>query len=221
MADERRVRTVIFDLGGVLIDWNPRYLYRKLFADDEPGMERFLAEVTTAAWNHSLDAGKPFAEGVAELIAKHPAERERIEAYHSRWIETISGPILGTVEVLEDLAERKVPLYAITNWAAETFDIVRRDPAYAFLDLFREIYVSGTLRMAKPEPAIFHHALGRIGGDPSTASSSTMSRRTSAPQRRSASPSTTSPHPKVWPPTSNSAGSWPSGCAGSCAGLRR
>jgi 2-haloacid dehalogenase len=167
MADERRVRTVIFDLGGVLIDWNPRYLYRKLFVDDEPGMERFLAEVTTAAWNHSLDAGKPFAEGVAELIAKHPAERERIEAYHSRWIETISGPIMGTVEILEDLAERKVPLYAITNWAAETFDIVRRDPAYAFLDLFREIYVSGSLRMAKPEPAIFHHALGRIGGEAS------------------------------------------------------
>ncbi len=167
MADERRVSTVIFDLGGVLIDWNPRYLYRKLFADDEPGMERFLAEVTTAAWNHSLDAGKPFAEGVAELIAKHPAERERIEAYHSRWIETISGPILGTVEILEDLAERKVPLYAITNWAAETFDIVRRDPAYAFLDLFREIYVSGSLRMAKPEPAIFRHALGRIGGEAS------------------------------------------------------
>jgi 2-haloacid dehalogenase len=167
MADERRVRTVIFDLGGVLIDWNPRYLYRKLFVDDEPGMERFLAKVTTAAWNHSLDAGKSFAEGVAELIAKHPAERERIEAYHSRWIETISGPILGTVEILEDLAERKVPLYAITNWAAETFDIVRRDPAYAFLDLFREIYVSGSLRMAKPEPAIFHHALGRIGGEAS------------------------------------------------------
>jgi 2-haloacid dehalogenase len=167
MADERRVSTVIFDLGGVLIDWNPRYLYRKLFVDDEPRMERFLTEVTTAAWNHSLDAGKPFAEGVAELIAKHPVERERIEAYHSRWIETISGPIMGTVEILEDLAERKVPLYAITNWAAETFDIVRRDPAYAFLDLFREIYVSGSLRMAKPEPAIFHHALGRIGGEAS------------------------------------------------------
>jgi 2-haloacid dehalogenase len=167
MADERRVSTVIFDLGGVLIDWNPRYLYRKLFVDDEPKMERFLTEVTTAAWNHSLDAGKPFAEGVAELIAKHPVERKRIEAYHSRWIETISGPILGTVEILEDLAERKVPLYAITNWAAETFDIVRRDPAYAFLDLFREIYVSGSLRMAKPEPAIFHHALGRIGGEAS------------------------------------------------------
>jgi 2-haloacid dehalogenase len=167
MADERRVSTVIFDLGGVLIDWNPRYLYRKLFVDDEPGMERFLAEVTTAAWNHSLDAGKPFAEGVAELIAKHPAERERIEAYHGRWIETISGPIIGAVEILEDLAEREVPLYAITNWAAETFDIVRRDPAYAFLDLFREIYVSGSLRMAKPEPAIFRHALGRIGGEPS------------------------------------------------------
>ena len=163
MIDGRRVETVIFDLGGVLIDWNPRYLYRKLFVDDEPGMERFLAEVTTAAWNLSLDAGKPFTEGVAELIAKHPAERERIEAYHGRWIEMISGPILGTVAILGELADRGVPLFAITNWAEETFEIVRRDPAYAFLDLFREIFVSGTLRMIKPEPAIFRHALARMG----------------------------------------------------------
>jgi 2-haloacid dehalogenase len=167
-AGQRRqpVSTVIFDLGGVLIDWDPRHLYRKLFVDDEPGMERFLAEVTTAAWNLSLDAGKPFAEAVAELIAKHPAERARIEAYHGRWIEMISGPIRGTVEILEDLAGRGVPLYAITNWASETFEIVRRDPAYAFLDLFREIYVSGELGMVKPEPAIFRHALARIGAEP-------------------------------------------------------
>jgi 2-haloacid dehalogenase len=160
------VGTVIFDLGGVLIGWDPRHLYRKLFVDDEPGMERFLAEVTTSAWNLSLDAGKPFAEGVAELIAKHPHERARIEAYHGRWIEMISGPIHGTVAILEDLAERGVPLYAITNWASETFEIVRRDPAYAFLDLFREIYVSGELGMVKPEPAIFRHALSRIGAGP-------------------------------------------------------
>ena len=157
------VDTVIFDLGGVLIDWDPRYLYRTLFVEDEPGMERFLAEVTTAAWNLQLDAGKPFAEGVTELIAQHPHERERIEAYHARWIEMISGPIHGTVAILEELAARGVPLYAITNWSAETFALTRREPAYAFLDLFREIFVSGELRMVKPEPAIFRHALERIG----------------------------------------------------------
>ncbi len=166
MSGQQAVTTVVFDLGGVLIDWDPRHLYRKLFDDDEPGMERFLAEVTTSAWNLSLDAGKPFGEAVAELIAKHPGERARIEAYHARWIEMISGPIPGTVALLEGLAERKVPLYAITNWAAETFAIVRSDPAYAFLDLFREIYVSGELKMVKPEPAIFRHALARIGAEP-------------------------------------------------------
>ena len=133
------VDTVIFDLGGVLIDWDPRYLYRTLFVDDEPGMERFLAEVANAAWNGEMDGGKPFAEGVAELIARHPHERERIEAYHARWLEMIGGPIHGTVAILEDLAARGVPLYAITNWSAETFALTRREPAYAFLDLFREI----------------------------------------------------------------------------------
>ena len=86
-------RQVIFDLGGVLIDWNPRYLYRTLFDGDEPAMERFLAEVCTPAWNLALDAGRPFAEAVAELAARHPQERERIEAYHERWLEMIAGPI--------------------------------------------------------------------------------------------------------------------------------
>ena len=161
------VDTVIFDLGGVLIDWDPRHLYRKLFVADEPGMERFLAEVTSAAWNLRLDAGKPFAEGVAELIALHPHERERIEAYHARWLEMIGGPIHGTVAILEELAAHGVPLYAITNWSAETFALVRREPAYAFLDLFREIFVSGELRMIKPAPEIFRHALDRIGREAS------------------------------------------------------
>jgi 2-haloacid dehalogenase len=159
MPGHRAVDTVVFDLGGVLIDWDPRYLYRKLFAGDEPGMERFLAEVTTSAWNLSLDAGKPFGEAVAELIATHPHERARIEAYQDRWIEMISGPIPGTVALLEGLAARGVPLYAITNWAVETFALVRHDPAYAFLDLFRQIFVSGELKLIKPEPAIFRHAL--------------------------------------------------------------
>lgn len=167
MGGETRVGVVVFDLGGVLIDWDPRRLYRKIFADDEPGMERFLAEVCTSTWNLGLDAGRPFGEAVAELIARHPAERERIEAYHGRWIEMIGGPIRGAVGLLEELAARgAAPLYAITNWSAETFRLVRHDPAYAFLDLFREIFVSGELRMVKPEPGIFRHALARIGREP-------------------------------------------------------
>jgi 2-haloacid dehalogenase len=157
------VDTVIFDLGGVLIDWDPRHLYRKIFGEDELEMERFLREVCNAAWNLSMDAGRPFGEAVAELIVQHPHERERIEAYHKRWIEMIAGPITGTVAILEKLAADTVPLYAITNWSAETFALVRSDPLYGFLDHFREIFVSGTLRMIKPEPEIFHHALARIG----------------------------------------------------------
>lgn len=157
---------VIFNLGGVLIDWNPRYLYRRVFADDEAAMERFLAEVCTGEWNTSLDAGKPFAEGIAELVAIHPHERERIEAWHGRWIEMLAGPIAGTVAILEELAAREVPLYALTNWSAETFALVRPDPTYAFLDRFRTIFVSGELRMIKPDPAMFRHVLEAIGAPP-------------------------------------------------------
>src|SRR5918911_3336816 len=113
--------TVVFDLGGVLIDWDPRHLYRKLFAGDEPAMERFLAEVCTPGWNHALDAGQAFAEAVAELCSRHPRERERIEAYHRRWIEMVKGPIAPTVAILEELDGRGVPLWALTNWSSETF----------------------------------------------------------------------------------------------------
>ena len=161
MAVERPT-TVIFDLGGVLIDWNPRYLYRRLF-DDEPAMERFLAEVCTPDWNLSLDAGRSFAEAVAELGARHPQERERIAAYQERWLEMIAGPIAPTVAVLEELTAAGVPLWALTNWSAETFRLVRDDPAYRFLDRFRAIFVSGELRLVKPEPAIFRHVLAEIG----------------------------------------------------------
>ena len=153
---------VIFDLGGVLIDWNPRHLYRQMFKDNEAAMERFLAEVCTGEWNLSLDAGKPFAEGNAELVAIHPHERERIEAWHGRWIEMVAGPIAGTVAILEELAAKETPLHALTNWSTETFALVRPDPVYAFLDRFRTIFVSGELRLIKPDPAIFRHVLEAI-----------------------------------------------------------
>lgn len=153
---------VIFDLGGVLIDWDPRRLYRKLFGGDEERMERFLAEVCTPAWNHRLDEGRPFTEAIAELVTRFPQQADLIRAYHHRWPEMLGGPIAATVTVLESLNACGAPLWAITNWSAETFPVVRDDPDYAFLGWFQEVFVSGALRMAKPGEAIFAHALERI-----------------------------------------------------------
>ena len=161
-----RPTVVILDLGGVLIDWNPRYLYRRLFAGDEAAMERFLAEICTPEWNLSLDAGRPLAAAVRELAATYPHERARIEAYHERWLEMVAGPIAPTVAVLEELVAADVPLWALTNWSAETFALVRRNPTYRFLDRFREIFVSGELGLVKPDPAIYRHALAAIGRQP-------------------------------------------------------
>lgn len=159
-------RDVIFDLGGVLIDWDPRHLYRGMFPGDEAGMERFLAEICTPAWNHELDRGRPFAEAVAELAERHPHHRERIAAYRGRWLEMVAGPLPETVAILKELDARGgARLWALTNWSAETFALVRRDPAYAFLDRFREIFVSGELRLVKPDPAIFRHVLDAIGAE--------------------------------------------------------
>lgn len=160
------VTNVIFDLGGVLIDWDPRYLYRDLFAGDEAAMERFLAEICSPDWNRELDRGRAFVEAVAELGARHPDQRAMIDAYHARWLEMVAGPMPATVRVLEELDARGVPLFALTNWSAETFALVRRDPVFAFLDRFRAIFVSGELRLVKPEPDIFHHAIASTGGPP-------------------------------------------------------
>lgn len=158
------VTNVIFDLGGVLIDWDPRHLYRGLFAGDEAAMERFLTEVCTPAWNLELDRGRAFAEAVAELGGRHPGQRAMIDAYQARWLEMVAGPIPGTVRILEELDARGTPLFALTNWSGETFALVRSDPTFAFLGRFKTIFVSGELRLVKPEPEIFRHALDAIGG---------------------------------------------------------
>jgi 2-haloacid dehalogenase len=159
---EGRPSIVVFDLGGVLIDWNPRHLYRKLF-DDPAEMERFLTEVCHHDWNLEQDRGRTFAEAVAEATSRHPGARLHVEAWFSRWIEMIGGPITGTVELLEALDAAGTPLYALTNWSAETFPLVRHDPTYAFLDRFREIVVSGEIGLIKPDPAIYRHLLARVG----------------------------------------------------------
>lgn len=143
----------VFDLGGVLIDWNPRYLYRKLFAEDEAAMEHFLENVCTTAWNSQQDAGRTFAEACAILKKDHPSHAEYIDAWFGRHEEMLGGAIDGTVEILAELRERGVPTYALSNWSAETFPTAQRK--FEFLQWFQGILLSGKVGLIKPDPRIF------------------------------------------------------------------
>jgi len=158
-----RMDAVIFDLGGVLIDWNPRYLFRRLFRD-EGTMEWFLSEVCSAEWNHAHDAGQRFAVGIAEASSRHPEYSAYIQCYLDRWPEMLGGLIEETARVVEDLHLRKVPIFALTNWSAETFDYARR--RFDVLRLFDDILVSGVEAVAKPDPAIFSLAARRFQVEP-------------------------------------------------------
>lgn len=150
---------VIFDLGAVLIDWNPRHLYRKLF-DDEEAMETFLRDICSPAWNAEQDRGRTWREAVDLLSDTHPEHQDLIAAYHDRWEEMLKGPIEGSVAILERLDDDGYELHALTNWSAETFPIARE--RYGFLKRFRTILVSGEERLMKPDAAIFELMLERI-----------------------------------------------------------
>ena len=152
-------RIVVFDIGGVLLRWDPRFLYRKLFAGDERAMEEFLATVCTVEWNERQDAGRTFAEAHAELVPKHPDKTHLIEAFGNRFDEMIAGPIEGTVDILADLKRAGVPRYALTNWSAETFPPARA--RFEFLSWFDGIVVSGEEGVIKPDPRIFRILLKR------------------------------------------------------------
>ncbi|NNG05657.1 MAG: HAD family phosphatase [Inquilinus sp.] len=150
----------VFDIGGVLLDWNPRYLYRTLF-DDEAAMEEFLATVCTPAWNRQMDGGKPFAQGVAELTARFPEHAALIAAFDERWQEMIPRAHTDTVAILDELRGAGRPVYAITNFSAEKLDLeLRRWP---FLGGFEGIIVSGAERVLKPGPEIYRLLLDRYG----------------------------------------------------------
>jgi 2-haloacid dehalogenase len=153
-------RTVVFDLGGVLIDWNPRYLYRSLIAD-EAAMEDFLATVCNGPWNEKQDGGRAIAAAEAELLATHPQHEALIRAFYAGFDRMLAGPIEGTVAVMEDLHRRGVPLYALTNWSRETFPHAQR--RFEFLKRFRGIVVSGEINMMKPDVRIFRHLLDAHG----------------------------------------------------------
>ncbi|WP_243050206.1 HAD family phosphatase [Dyella sp. RRB7] len=160
------VDTVIFDLGNVLIAWDPRRLYRQLI-DDEAQREWFLREVCNSAWNEQQDAGRPWAEATALLRAKFPQHADWIDAYHHRWEETLVGPIEESVVLLAALKARGVRLLALTNWSQETFPVARR--RYPFLRWFEGIVVSGEERLVKPDPRIYQRLLDRYAVDPARA----------------------------------------------------
>jgi 2-haloacid dehalogenase len=162
----KRIDTVIFDLGNVLIGWDPRRLYRQLI-DDEAQMEWFLREVCNSEWNEQQDAGRSWAEGTALLRARFPEHAKLIDAYHMRWKETLVGPIEGSVAILAELKARGVRLLALTNWSQETFPIARQ--FYPFLQWFEGIVVSGEERLVKPDPRIYQRLLERYAVDPATA----------------------------------------------------
>ena len=160
MTGSTSARSVaIFDLGGVLLDWNPRHLYRKLFRGDAAAMERFLAQVCPPEWNEKQDAGRTFAEATRELMPRHAAQIDLIEAWHRRFSEMIPGAIDGTVDVLASLKQRGVPVYALSNWSAETFPPQRE--RFPFLSWFDDIVISGIERVVKPDPRIFRILLER------------------------------------------------------------
>lgn len=164
MAD---IDTVVFDLGGVLIDWNPRHLYSKLVSDDPGRIEWFLSNICTPEWNGLQDAGRSFAEATAELVKLHPEHRDLIEAYYGRWEEMLGGPIEGTVEILRAIRQSDLNLYALTNWSAESFPVALE--IFDFLNWFEGIVVSGEIGMIKPDAAIFHHMIEAFGLTPSSA----------------------------------------------------
>ncbi|MEL0155199.1 HAD family phosphatase [Sphingopyxis sp.] len=159
-------QSVIFDVGRVLFDWDLRYLFAKLI-DDAGELEWFVTNVVTPQWHFQHDAGRPLADMLPELKAEYPAHAPLIDAYAARFNETIPGPMPGSLELVERLDDAGVPLFAITNFGHEFWEGFR--PTQPVFDRFRDIIVSGTEKLIKPDPAIYALAIERFGIDPAGA----------------------------------------------------
>ncbi|MBL7859094.1 MAG: HAD family phosphatase [Cyclobacteriaceae bacterium] len=162
-----QINTIIFDLGGVLIDWNPRYLYRKLFSTEEE-ITWFLENICTSEWNDEQDAGRSFEDATEDLVRKFPEHELPIRAWYGRWKETITGPIHETVEILKHVKENtNYKLLALTNWSAQTFPWTLN--TFEFLHWFDGIVVSGVEKTRKPYPEFYQILFQRYAVDPSQA----------------------------------------------------
>lgn len=155
-----KIDTIVFDLGGVLIDWNPDYVYRTIFSDPEK-MRWFYENVCTPDWNEEQDAGRSLKDATEELVTKFPDHEDNIRAYYGRWTEMLGGPIQGTVDVLKQLKESEIKLYALTNWSHETFPVALE--RYEFLHWFHGRIVSGEEKTRKPFLEIYQFLIDRFG----------------------------------------------------------
>jgi 2-haloacid dehalogenase len=161
VATHSRINTVVFDLGGVLVHWDPRSLLRQVMPGREDEMETILGEVLNHDWNLARDHGDSWADAVADLVVQHPQWADIFEAYDARWGETLVGSHEDSVAILRELRDRGVALYALSNWSAEKFP--HAEERYEWLGWFRGVVVSGRVKLAKPDPAIFHYLLETYG----------------------------------------------------------
>jgi 2-haloacid dehalogenase len=164
---ENGIKSVVFDVGNVLYGWDPESFLVRQIADDAARLQ-FIEDVDLYGWHESLDGGRPYAEAAAELNEKFPQYAHLIAAWSDRFGETISGPVPGVHAIVEALHARNVPLFAITNFSADfwpSFFAKERD----FFARFRDIVVSGEVKMLKPDPAIYYLALDRFGLKPADA----------------------------------------------------
>jgi 2-haloacid dehalogenase len=163
----KNFETIVFDLGGVLIDWKPEYVYRTIFSTEEE-VNWFLQNITTGEWNEEQDAGKPLATATEELIKQFPQHEKNIRAFYSRWEEMLGGPIHETVEILRELRNNThKKIYALTNWSAETFPVALKK--YDFLHWFDGRLVSGEEKTRKPFTDIYEMLVNRFSINPHTA----------------------------------------------------
>ena len=153
------IKNIIFDFGGVVMDWDPRYFFKDHFNDDEK-MEHFLKNIATDEWNAEQDRGRTLAEGTEIQVAKHPEWEKEIRAYYDNWTTMLKSDIPHNVEVLRKLEHSKYDLFGLTNWSAETFPYALEN--YDFFKIFEgKIVVSGTEKLIKPDPAIWEVLLNR------------------------------------------------------------
>jgi 2-haloacid dehalogenase len=160
------VTAVVFDIGNVLLRWDPRNLYRRMGLSDAETAE-LLAETGLLAVNLECDGGQPFADGIARLVAAYPHRQRFLEAFDARWTELLDGAIEHNVAVLHDLKAQRVPVFAITNFAREKFDVSRK--LFPFLDVFDDIVVSGDVGRVKPDVAIYRILVERQKLEPDRA----------------------------------------------------